>query len=142
MNQTEQINAAAALCREAFVGIPVGHPVWCCHHEKHFEKLEEPAENRILYILLNKPIEERVERLKNFRPFKNPVLYADYAAKRAPLYADYDAKRAPLDADYAAKCAALYADYAAKCAPLDADMVKAHKEEWPENTWNGETIFT
>src|SRR3990167_10761203 len=127
-NPLKSIEEEAADCRAAFVGAAVGTPVWCCHHERLYEVLEEPAENRIAYILSDKPSFERARRLREFRPVKDTAIYrkvdalvADYKAKRAPLDADYKAKRALLDADYEAKRAPLVADYEAKLAPLYAD---------------------
>jgi hypothetical protein len=151
------IEQEAADCRKAFEGIEVGAPVWCCHHSKLAEALEEPAENRISYILSAKDVRERALRLKEFRPIKGVGRYADYKAKLAPLYADYEAKLAPLYADYKAKLAALYADYEAKLAALYADykaklaalyadyeaklaalyadVMALHMEECPDTTW-------
>src|SRR3990167_9332473 len=126
-NPLKSIEEEAADCRAAFVGAAVGTPVWCCHHERLYEVLEEPAENRIAYILSDKPSFERTRRLREFRPVKDTAIYpklaaldADYDAKLAALDADYEAKLAPLYADYKAKLAALYADYKAKLAALDA----------------------
>ena len=96
----------AAACRKAFSRIKIGAWVVHCHHEQLFEKLTEPAENRIAYILSSKPEHEQALRLRLFRPISVTIekkcapLYADYNAKRAPLAADYEAKRAWLDADY------------------------------------------
>ena len=139
----------ASACRKAFEHVEVGTWVVHCHHEVLFEKLTEPAENRIAFILSSKPEPEQALRLRLFRPLPQTVgeelapldadykakgvslfadykakcapLDADYRAKLAPLYADYQDKLAPLVADYQAKCAPLVADYQAKCAPLDAD---------------------
>ena len=150
------IEEEAVECRKAFEGVQVGSPVWCCHHEKLTETLEEPAENRIRYILEEKSTKERAIRLREFRPVMDVELWrtldADYSAKRAALYADYSAKRAALDADYSAKCAALDADcsakrapldadYSAKRAPLDADLASLHLAEYPDTAWNGKSIF-
>ena len=127
---SELIDQAEQRCREAFANIPINHPAWCCHHKLHCELLKKPAENRIAYILSNKPENERVVRLNNFRPFKN-----------AQVYADYQAKRNVLEADYGAKCAPLYADYNTKRDALDVELSVTHKVEWPDTTWNGKTIF-
>ena len=125
MKELGTIEEEAAECRKAFEGVEVGAPVWCCHHERLSEVLDEPAENRITYILTSKDRSEQAIRLREFRPVKDretfAPLYADYEAKRAPLYADYEAKRDTLYADYEAKRAPLYADYEAKRDTLDAD---------------------
>ena len=167
MKELGTIEEEAAECRKAFEGVEVGAPVWCCHHERLSEVLDEPAENRITYILTSKDRSEQAIRLREFRPVKDretfAPLYADYEAKRAPLYADYEAKRDTLDADYRAKSdtlyadyraklATLYADYMAKIAPLDADyeakratldadLTALHLAEYPDTAWNGRSIF-
>jgi hypothetical protein len=79
----DNISTAVADCREAwnqfFVnhGLPScaikfedGSPIeaWCLHHEVESEKLSEPIENRISYILSNKPKHEQACRFINLRP--------------------------------------------------------------------------
>ena len=113
------IEEEAVECRKAFEGVEVGAPVWCCHHEKLTETLEEPAENRIRYILEEKSTKERAIRLREFRPVMDVELWRT------------------LDADYAA----LDADYSAKRAPLDADLASLHLAEYPDTAWNGKSIF-
>jgi hypothetical protein len=146
MKELGTIEQEADDCRVAFAGIAVGAPVWCCHHEVNTEWLKEPAENRILFILNNKSKEEQALRLREFRPVlsveKWKELNADYKAKLAPLDADYEAKLAPLYADYEAKLAPLDADYKAKRAPLDADLRELHRQEYPDTSWNGKSIFS
>ena len=58
----------AIACREAFRGVSDTAVVWLCHHEKLFEQLTEPAENRIAHILSDKPEHEQALRLRLFRP--------------------------------------------------------------------------
>ena len=143
----KSIEEEAAACRARFKGVEVGSWVRFCHHKLIAERLREPAENRIMYILTEKPVKERPRRLHEFWPIPEP-LYADYEAKRdamgadydakeAALYADYGAKRAPLDADYEAKRAPLYADYEAKVDAMGAPIVAMV----PDTTWDGESIF-
>jgi hypothetical protein len=73
----------AATCREAFKGYAVGGLVLHCHHEKLFEYLVEPAENRIAYILQDKPESERALRLRLFRPLRQETLKADAEWEKA-----------------------------------------------------------
>ena len=157
------IEDEASACRKAFEQVHVGAWVIHCHHEILFERLIEPAENRIAFILSSKPENEQALRLRLFRPLPQPVgeklapLDADYVAKRASLDADYRAKLAPLDADYRAKLAPLTADYdakrasldaayQAKLAPLTADLeaewAPIHRETCIAGCpWDGKTIF-
>lgn len=141
MKELGTIEQEATDCRKAFEDVTVGAPVWCCHHEGLCELLREPAEKRIKYILSEKDIKEQARRLREFRPMKGVEAYADYHAKRAPLNADYHAKYTLLDTDYHAKRALLDTDYLAKRAPLDAEMQALHTAEYPDNTWDGNSIF-
>jgi hypothetical protein len=168
---TPEVKQALEECRAAFVANPNVKSAWCVHHEQLWEVLTESYENRISYILTNKPESEHLIRFQNFRPCTQhdavTVLDVDYAVKRKLLYADYTAKCAPLDADYAAKCASLdadytakyapiYADYEAKCAPLDDDYTAKcapiyadyeakcapiYRADVPLGTWTGSSIF-
>ena len=63
-----RIATEASKCREAFEGVEVGAIVQHCHHERWLERLTEPAENRITFILENKAKDEQAERLRRFRP--------------------------------------------------------------------------
>lgn len=149
MIQLKSIEEEIADCRKAFEGVAVGTWVRHCHHREPFEKLAEPAENRIVYIRNHKPLEEQALRFRCFRPMSKED-GDSLGAKCAPLYADYQAKRAllyaELDADYQAKLAPLYADYRAKCAPLDADyeakLSALHREYCTAGCpWDGRTLF-
>ena len=82
---TEEINRAAEECRKAFEGIEVGALVSHCHHEQWLERLTEPAENRIRFILENKSVREQAERLRRFRPFDWEKADADWEK----AYADW-----------------------------------------------------
>ena len=64
----------ATACRAAFKDIPVGALVVHCHHESLFEFLNEPAENRINYILSSKSQCEQALRLHLFRPVNTKLL--------------------------------------------------------------------
>jgi len=68
MLKLKSIKLEAAACRKAFKGVPVGSLVLHCHHELLMEKLTEPAEDRIAYILSDKPEHEQALRLRLFRP--------------------------------------------------------------------------
>ena len=123
----QELETALALCREAWTAHPEATHAWCCHHEGLYEKLTEPAENRIAYILNNKAAREQVCRLNNFRPVT------------------WQSECDSLDADYRAKCDPLYADLRAKCDPLYADywakMEVLYRADVPLGTWNGKSIF-
>ena len=70
MNKT--IEQAEKECREAWKQNPSDYG-WCIHHEIEMEKLTEPIENRISFILKYKATEELITRLDNLRPVISPV---------------------------------------------------------------------
>ncbi len=121
MIELKSIEEEAADCYAAFKDSKVGDWAVHIHHgAKCVEQFSEPPENRISYILSQKPEKECAIRLRFMRPITKEQAQ-DYEAKCAALYADYKAKCAALYADYEAKCAALNADYNAQRAALDAD---------------------
>ena len=65
------IDEEAADCRAAFANSKVGDLVNFCHHEEPVEALVQPAEDRIAYILTEKPLWEQALRLRLFRPIKD-----------------------------------------------------------------------
>ena len=102
--QLGSIEDEAKACREAFKGIKIGAFVLHCHHEILGESLLEDAENRIRYILTQKPEHERALRLRLFRPVpdsqlkKHKKAYADWQKAYADwLKADADWQKADAD---------------------------------------------
>ena len=116
MKHSPEIIESLKLCREAWADHPDATHAWCCHHEELYEKLTEPPEVRIQYILDYKATSGLVLRFNNFRPVTDQ-------AKLDSLYADYRAKLDPLYADYLANLQALY------------------RADVPLGTWNGSSIF-
>lgn len=137
MIELKSIREEAADCRARFRGIEVGSWVMFCHHDVVIEQLTEPPENRIRYILSEKPTAQQPLRLHLFRPIPKEAV-DDYNAKRKPLYDDYNAKRKPLYEDYDAKRKLLRDDYDAKLKPLDGEMISRFA---PGAPWDGNTIF-
>jgi Skp family chaperone for outer membrane proteins len=95
------IEQEEARCRRAFRSVNVGALVHCCHHAIHFEHLTEPWENRVNYILREKPQHERAVRLRWFRPVaKNQI--AKMSPERQKADAEWqkaDAERQKADAE-------------------------------------------
>ena len=116
MNHSPEIIESLKLWYAAWATHPNATEAWCCHHKILWEKLTEPAEVRLQYILDNKPEHELVVRLNNFRPVTD-------SAKLYALKSDYRAKRDSLDADHRAKLDSLY------------------RTDVPLGTWNGSSIF-
>ena len=91
-----KIERAAADCRKAFEGVGVGALALHCHHRTPCEVLAEPPENRIAYILADKPKGEQVTRLRAFRPASPRIVDANRVrdAARADAYRVFQAVHA------------------------------------------------
>ena len=104
MKPIKSIEEELADCRKAFAEHPDAKLVWCCHHTVLVEKLTEPFENRISYILLVKPEEERAARFRNFRPVKDEVTIAkaleDHKTAIAKALKDCNIAIAKAEEDY------------------------------------------
>ncbi len=87
------IDAEAAACRAAWAAAPDAQRGCHIHHDQASEELTEPIENRIAYILRNKPEKERALRLRLMRPTTEEAIKAYYAA-RAEAQKAYDAAMA------------------------------------------------
>ena len=141
--QLGSIEDEAKACREAFKGIKIGAFVLHCHHEILGESLLEDAENRIRYILTQKPEHERALRLRLFRPVPDSQLkkhkkayadwqkaYADWQKAEADWQkAEADCRKADTDCQKAdTDCQKAEADWQkayADCRKADADWQKA-----------------
>ena len=110
---TKEITKELKACRKAWKDNPA-KLAWCCHHTILIEPLTEPAENRIAHILSAKPLNEQAIRLKNFRPV------------RVTLPAELDKARA---------------EWNKASAEWNKELTALHAQDWPNNTWNGESIF-
>ena len=90
----------AADCRAAWAAAPEATAGAHIHHEQPFEALTEPIENRIAYILSDKPKKEQALRLRLMRPVTAPA-WAEYQKARAAARAEYEKAKA---AAHAALC--------------------------------------
>jgi hypothetical protein len=129
------IPAEASACRAAWKDMPVGTMAWHCHHEALSEVLTEPAENRIAYILSDKPKHEQALRLRLFRPA--PTLapaWAEYNRVQVPALAEYNRVNAPAWAEYNRVNAQAWAEYKRVEAAEHANCC-------PDCPWDGHTIF-
>jgi len=94
----------------------IGSWWWCIHHESHLEPLTEPIENRVKFIRENKPENEIETRLLNMAP----VLHPDRIPERVK---------------------AAWAEYNKALAECGPELMALHREEYPDTTWNGKSIF-
>lgn len=98
----KSIAEEANACRKAFKNIAIGSNVVHCHHSREYETLEEPAENRISYILSNKPKGEQALRLRLFRPVKGSAwaAWAEYKKVKGLALAEFKKVTVPVLAEY------------------------------------------
>ena len=134
------LNQAEKDCRAAWALRPDATHGWCIHHGREWEKLTEPIENRIDYILSYKAKTEQITRLDNMRPVseasKTVVLSARKAHDEAiaSAWKAYDEAIAPAGKAYDEAVAPAGKAYDEVVAP-------AHKNDVPNHTWNGKDIF-
>ena len=124
----KSIEKEAADCLKAFKNFKVGGMVVHCHHEELVEKLSEPANNRINYILMSKPPGEQARRLREFRP----VL--------GSLPDELNKARAEWGKAYA-ELAKAYAELGKARAELGKAYGPHYVRLCPDSPWDGKTIF-
>ena len=153
-------------CRAAFAAHPEAKFGWCIHHEVLFEQIDKESgvEGRIACIMKDKLEGERAIRLRNFRPVRVEIpreltearaAYNKATAAYDEATAAYDEARAAFDeataaydearAAYNKACAAYnkaWAAYDEARAACEPELKKLHDQDWPDNTWNGKSIFT
>ena len=166
----QSIAKEAALCRKACKNSKVGDVMCFLHHGEAVEVLTEPVENRIKYILSDKPKNEQAIRLHWLRPcpFKLPTKLGEARAKwneaNAKLVeanAKWSEARAKLDEANAkwSEARAKLGEANAQWHEAGAKLVEARakwneanakcKEEidsqikycFPECPWDGKTLF-
>jgi len=145
-------------CRAAFAAHPEAKFGWCIHHEVLFEQIDKEygVEGRIACIMNGKAEGERAIRLRNFRPVRVEIprelteAWADCNKARAAYNkanaAYNEARAAYVEAATACnKACAAYNKARAACnkavAACEPELKKLHDQDWPDNTWNGESIF-
>ena len=92
------IEEEAAACRAAWAECPGATHGAHIHHEVACEELTEPIENRIAYILAEKPDRERAIRLRLMRPTTRDDANAYGEAVATAQKAYYEAKAPALKA--------------------------------------------
>jgi hypothetical protein len=137
----------AADCLKAFKNFKVGGYVVHCHHEVLYEVLNEPAENRVNYILKEKPKKEQALRLRLFRPVTGSAwaeyqkvtgsAWAEYEKVTGSAWAEYEKVKGPAWAEYEKVKGPAWAEYEKVKGPAHKLICKA--KDCP---WNGKTIFS
>lgn len=116
------IEEEARDCRAAWAAMPKAKAGVHIHHEVAAEKLTEPIENRIAYILSAKPKWEQALRLRLMRPLRAPA-WAEY---EKVLAAALSMRRSGLRP----------AEYEKVLAPAHRSICPT-----PDCPWDGESIF-
>ena len=114
----KSINEELKACKKAFTSNPEAEFAWTCHHAVLVEHLTEPYQNRIEYIMTEKPESERAVRLRNFRPVRIKL-----PARLIKAGVELDKARAEYVRAWAEYCKA-WAEY----DKAEAEWYKA----WPE----------
>ena len=131
----KSIAEEAKACRNAFKHSKIGDLVVHCHHSELEEKLTEPAESRIQYILSDKPTNEQALRLRLFRPVKGTA-WAEYQKVKGPARAEYEKVKGPAWAEYEKVEGTALAEYQKVEGTLH-NIICTTKG----CTWDGKTIF-
>ena len=137
MIEPRTVKQAETECRIAWEAHPEAEYGWCIHHDTEIERLMEPIENRIDYILKYKPEKERITRLDNLRPVLSiEVISARkaYEEATAPAGKVYEEATAPARKAYEEATAPAWKVFEEAIAP-------AHRQDVPNHTWNGKSIF-
>ena len=140
------IEAEAAACRKVWKDMPIGTMAWHCHHEVLSEALTEPAENRIAYILSDKPEQEQALRLRLFRPAPTLVTaWAEYERVKVTALAEYERVKVTAWAEYERVKVTAWAEYKRVKAPAWAEYKRVeapeHAKCCPDCPWDVYTIF-
>ena len=130
----KSITAEEKACRAAWAAMPKAKYAVHLHHEIVAERLTEPIENRIAYILSDKPKDEQALRLRLMRPVA-AAAWAEYSKVTAAARAEYDKVTAPARAEYNKVTAPARAEYnkvaAAARAEYDKVVAAAHQAICP-----------
>ncbi len=139
----QSIEKEAAACRKAFKGYK-GRTAIHVHHAVLAEELTEPAENRIAYILSDKPEREQALRLRLFRPAPwldaalaeygrvQGAALAEYGRVKGPALAEYERVKGPAWAEYGRVKGAAWAEYKRVEGPAWAEYGLVQGAAWAE----------
>ena len=143
----KSIEEEANDCRKAFAQSEGADYAVHCHHSELCEKLGENPENRILYILKEKPVNEQALRLRLFRPVERPA-WAKYEKIKELALAKYEKVEELALAEYKKITEPALAEYEKikGLAWAEYEKIKglAHKGlicSEPDCPWDGDSIF-
>ena len=127
----QSIAKEAATCRAAWAAMPDATAGAHIHHEVAAEKLTEPIEARIAYILRVKPKQEQALRLRLMRPLTASAL-GEYQKVTASAWAEYEKVTASAWAEYQKVMASALAEYQKVEASARAEYQKVTASAWAE----------
>ena len=102
-----------------------------CHHEILFEPATEPIENRIAYILSDKPKAEQAIRLRAMRPIPAQV-WLEYQRIEQPALAEYERIRRQARAEYERITQPTLAEYLRIEQPAWEEYLRITQPAWEE----------
>ena len=136
-------------CIAAFEANPTARYAYTCHHRSPAEELTEPYMNRIDYILRAKPVYEQARRLRNFRPVIDETsiarIFDEYFSATKPAYERQREESIANNYVFESKANPAFVKYWEVQGPFairaEAQIAPIRDQEWPDHTWNGESIF-
>jgi hypothetical protein len=142
----KSIEEEAADCRARCASMKVGDLILHCHHEVLIERLTEPAENRIDYILQSKTDNVALRLRLMGPPIIDDIVLSDTEWKRADTeweraYAEWRRADAEWERAYAERERAC-AERERACAEWERAYEPHYARLYPDSPWNGKTIFT
>jgi hypothetical protein len=135
------INRERVECEKHIKANPDARFYYCHWHNKEITPvtLSELPMKRVECICTHKPKNQRVLRLRNFRPVLGELPFlieAGAAWQKAAVAAWREAAACAVAAWQRADAA-----WQAICSDHAAEIHEQHNREWPDNTWNGKSIF-
>ena len=155
------IEEAKQQCIAAFEAHPEATWAWCCHHDQLVEPLVEGWRNRVEFIEDHKAPAEQETRFLNFRPVVSQLpevllnSWADFESARAEYEAArraeyFDLRQFP-ETEIPRKAYETVVSLQEVQIRKHSEYLKQtetpevqdlHNIDVPDNTWNGNSIFT
>jgi len=125
----KSVEEELADCRAAFAAYPKTGWLWRCHHEVHIEQLKACVEDRIDFIHRYKDYDEQACRFRNLRPVR--VKLPCEVVDAWQLFQDAEGS----------DILGTHDDFKFALEDWSPELKALHDQDWPDNTWNGISIF-
>lgn len=144
--RSESIEEALRKCRLAWSPYPEVNFGWCIHHEVLCEPLLFPIETRVEIILTDKPESELICRFDNMRPmtdeFRMPAAIRNVGIAMRLAHRAWMINPVPSQTGlYDVYDRAQTAWYLLAKDQFRNALQHLHRNDVPDNTWNGRSIF-